>query len=333
MIVFAANVLRPGTTQGLPDPDVIVGSTVHLFAAWAAARLARRHRVPFVFEIRDIWPETLVDLGAIKANGVFDRLVARLSHVLIRDAAMVISPLPLVDRYLVDSGFRGKPFTWISNGIDADRSDEAKHTQAPAVHSGGPFVFMYLGSCGFGNGLETLIQAFVMAASTSDVAMELHIVGDGPLKGSLVKLAGESAGGEGIRFFDRIPRSEAIARAKSADCLVAPLSDMRVLQYGIGPNKHFDYMLAARPIIANSPYRGTLPDEARAGIVIPPGDPEKLATAMVNMTRIPSEERQAMGERARDLVLHGYTYEVLANRLAEALNEVLSQPHDAKRGA
>src|SRR5690606_30165144 len=82
LLAFTARVLRPSSTKDLPKPDVIIGSTVHPLAAWAASVVARRFNVPFVFEIRDLWPQTLIDMGKIRANSVVARLLRALERAL-----------------------------------------------------------------------------------------------------------------------------------------------------------------------------------------------------------------------------------------------------------
>ena len=87
MLIFAFTLFRPAATRGLPRPDVVIGSTVHPFAAWVACLLARRHSVDFVFEVRDLWPRTLVSMGAIRAGGLLDRGLGRLERWLAHCAA------------------------------------------------------------------------------------------------------------------------------------------------------------------------------------------------------------------------------------------------------
>ncbi len=122
MLCFTVSVLLPGRTRSLPAPDVVIGSTVHPFAAWAALRLARRKGVPFIFEIRDVWPETLIDFGHWQANGWKARSVRKLMMHLVRESVMVLSPLPGIPLYLEQIGEAKKPFLWISNGAETHQA-------------------------------------------------------------------------------------------------------------------------------------------------------------------------------------------------------------------
>ena len=169
------------TDTTLPAPDVVIGSTVHPFAAWAALRLARRKGVPFIFEIRDVWPETLIDFGHWQANGWKARSVRKLMMHLVRESVMVLSPLPGIPLYLEQIGEAKKPFLWISNGAETHQS--LPDADQPSVE---PFVFMYLGSHGNANVLDHLIDGFnIFRRDHPTTVARLEFVGDGPLKEEL----------------------------------------------------------------------------------------------------------------------------------------------------
>ena len=84
MLAFSIRILNPEQVRLLPQPDLIVGSSVHLFAVWSAYRLARRYRVPFVFEVRDLWPQTLIDFGLLRQRGIPAILLRSLEGFLYR---------------------------------------------------------------------------------------------------------------------------------------------------------------------------------------------------------------------------------------------------------
>lgn len=320
MVVFAANVLRPRTTRGLDKPDVVVGSTVHPLAAWAGARLARRHRVPFIYEIRDVWPETLVDLGALRASSPAARAMKRLSLSLARRASTVISPLPGVGQYLVENGVE-TPFVWVPNGTDPSLAGPETRLSRQA----GAFTFMYLGAHGRANALDTLLHAFARACQMlPERDLRFRLVGSGPLRDSLKAIAQGLPHGDKILFETRIPRSEVIRHARQADCLVANMRDRPIYKYGVSFNKLYDYMLAERPIVMGSSALNDLVAEAGAGTSVPADDIEGLAVAMCEMVELPEEKRQEMGRRGRSHVLAEYSYGNIASKFAAALDEAVT---------
>src|SRR5699024_6300574 len=128
MAVFTVALLHPRGTRGLPRPETIIGSTVHPFAAWAASSLARRFKVPFVFEIRDLWPQTLIDMGKLRQDGFLARSMRKLESLLCARADAIVTLLPYAHEYLESRGVPRDKIKWISNGSDtsAFRSEERR---------------------------------------------------------------------------------------------------------------------------------------------------------------------------------------------------------------
>lgn len=320
MANFAANLVLPGSTRRLQAPDVVVGSTVHPLAAWAGWRLARQRKVPFVFEIRDVWPETLVDLGAVRRGGLAERTLRRLSVRLASEAEAVISPLPFVDKWLEDNGLGGKPFSWISNGADVD-AFEAQMVSAADE----PFTFMYLGAHGTANNLELILDAFNTACEARpSLPMRLRLVGDGPKKAELREHAMALPHGDRIFFEERIPSTEVPRRSAEADALVAVLRDEEVYRYGISLNKLFSYMAAGKPVVWSSSAPNNPIRDAGAGICPPADDVDALSSAMVEMAETSKERRDKMGKRGREHVKNYYSFEALGKKLARTLDRVVS---------
>ncbi len=320
MGVFALNLVLPGATKALEKPDVVLGSTVHPLAAWAASRLARRNRVPFVFEIRDVWPETLVDLGAIKAGGVMARSMDRLMRSLVDAADLVVAPLPRVDRYLEEGGQGDVPFLWVSNGtvVDAEKVRSEKE-------AGEPFRFIYTGAHGNANILDFIMDAFNLACQTRpDLDLELVFVGDGPQKEQYQQHAETLEHSDRIKFHDRVERDLLDQYLDEADACVAALPDLDVFKYGISPNKLSMYMASGMPTL----WSGSTPNspiaEADAGLFVEAGDVEGFGAAMVQMAETSQQERDSMAARGRQHVIENYTFGPLAKKLADGLNKLVS---------
>lgn len=320
MASFAVALLRRSSVRNLPAPDVIVGSTVHLLAAWAALRLARRHRIPFVFEIRDIWPETLVDLGHLTARNPLAVAMRWLSRHLCANAALVLSPLPGVREYLNDLGLRHVPFEWVSNGVDlADEDGSLAEARADQ-----DFVFMYLGSLGNANGVRGLLDAFDLACSMpGSRGLRLRIVGDGTQEDALRRHAASLASADRVSFEARIPRGRVVARAHEADALVVNIEDLPVYRFGISLNKLFDYLAAERPIVIAASAVNNPVADADAGLTVPAGDSSRLAEAMREVSELDEATRSAMGRRGREHIESTYTFRALGQRLASVLDDTV----------
>lgn len=318
MLGYTFRALDRTLTGPLPRPDLVIGSSVHPFAAIAGARLARRHRVPFYFEVRDLWPQTLIDLGRIGERSVTARVMRIIERWLFRRADRIITLLPMIGEYTAPLGVPDEKLLWIPNGIDL--------TQLPPAEpipegDNRPFTFMYFGAHGEANGLDNVLRAVALIEQRDKAAgVKFRLIGDGPLKPGLQSLARELQLST-VTFEDAVPKREIPKLAAQSDAFVFNLVDAPVFKYGISSNKLFDFMAAARPVVfackaANNPV-----DDAGAGITVTPGQPEQLADALESVMRIDPAERRRMGEAGRDYVIANHGFDRLAARLAAAMDE------------
>ncbi len=326
MLQYSLQALRPVRLRGLPSPDLIIGSSVHPFAALAGWWLARRHGVPFVFEVRDLWPQTLVDMGRLDERSLATRGMRRLETFLYRRARRVLTLLPRAVDYVAPRGVHPERVVWLSNGVDLA---DYPAPPPPEAKPEAPLRLMYFGSHGDANGLETLIEAMgrVRDAQGDEPGVRLRLIGDGARKPALRRQAADRGlDARWVSFEDPVPRAEIPALAREADAFVITVRDLpRLYRFGISMNKLFDYMAAARPVVIASGAVNDPVAEAGAGISVPPEDPEALAEGILNLSRRSPEERARMGEAGRRHVEATYSYRSLADRLAGAMDDVLEE--------
>lgn len=318
MVGFAAFLLLPSATRDLQAPDVIVGSTVHPLAAWAASRLARRRRVPFVFEIRDLWPETLIELGAIRRNGVVARGLRRLELSMCNRADMIVTTMPFAYEYLNALGIAREKIRWISNGV-ASRDFEVTPGATVAVPPR-PFTFMYFGALGRANRVEDLVDAF--AATRFERDTRLRVIGSGPLRDAIVRKVGLACIGGRVSIEDRVPRGELPGLAAQSDCLVLGVLDTRLYDYGVSLNKLFEYMAAAKPIIFSGVVRGNPVMASGGGICCAP-EVDAISRAMLEVARAEDSQLASWGGANRRYVQENFDFEALGLLLAEALDALI----------
>jgi len=320
MLTFTLRLLNPANLSALERPDLIIGSSVHPFAAWAAMRLARRHRVPFVFEVRDLWPQALIDMGRLKENSPSAYFLRRLEKSLYQAAGRVLVLWPNAGAYIQTLGIPAEKVIWLSNGIDVA---EWPAEMPPARNE--QFTLMYFGAHGGANGLDNVVRAMHFVENDPrGTGVQLRLIGDGPRKADLRALAAR-LGVQNIAFEDPVPKSMIPGLASQADAFIFSLIDVPMFNYGISPRKLYDFMAAQRPVIfccraANNPV-----EEAGAGITVAPGQPEELAKTIVAMAATPQSERERMGLAARRHVEKHYAYHSLAERLAQTLDAAIHQ--------
>lgn len=322
MASFASRLLLPTAARGLPRPTLIIGSTVHPLAAWSAAKLARRYRVAFVFEIRDLWPATLIDMGVLSQHGLPTIALSRLERHLCEEGKAIITPLPNVAEYLAQIGVPAAKVNWISNGADV-----SQFSHRPAAEHA-TFTFGYLGSMGPANGLDTMLQGFAQHAAAV-ASTRLVLTGDGPLRSDLMQLAENHGLSERVAFELPVPKAQVPSVAARADCLVVNLLDLPVYRYGISLNKIFDYLAAGRPVIIATSARNNPVADADAGLTIPADDARAIGEAMTNMVMASPESRARWGERARRHAELVYDYPRLGGQLDQLLVDLVEPDYRA----
>ncbi|HBO44056.1 MAG TPA: hypothetical protein DD670_09005 [Planctomycetaceae bacterium] len=317
---YARNVVR--ATDDLPPPDVVIGSLAHPFAVEAAWRLARRRGAKFVYEIRDIWPQSLIDLGSLSPWHPICRYFARLERQAFRRADAVMSVLPGIAEYAATHGVPADRVLYLPNGIDPAIFPELAEPPAD-----GPFVISCFGRFGSGNDMDTIVAAAeTLHQRPEAVNIRIRLVGDGPSKTVLERRAA-AAGLTNIEFLGLVGKHELVELSRESHAFVHAHRRMSVVErYGMSVNKVFGFMAAGRPVLfacrsSYDPIR-----EARAGLTVEPEDPAALAQAMFELSRTPDAERRAMGARARQHVLQYHDLSKLARRLDAFLADLVSAP-------
>lgn len=319
MLAYTWAVLQRSTTAKLPRPDVVIGSSVHPFAAVAGALLARRYKVPFIFEVRDLWPQTLVDMGRLQEDSFMTWALRKLELWLYRRAARTVVLLPRAWEYITPLGIPKERVVWIPNGVDLSLFPRSTVADTAKDH----FTLMYFGAHGQANGLDNVLHAMKHVQEQSNGRnIHLRMIGDGPLKPSLVEQASEM-GLTNVSFEPPVAKSQIPALAAQADAFVIAVLNLPGLyRYGISMNKLFDYLAAEQPILIASNGANNPVEDAQAGLTVPPGQPQALAEAIVKIANTPLPERQRMGRAGRDYVEQNHGFEQLAGRLAAVLDDV-----------
>lgn len=316
MLQYAWQVLKPGKMAGLKRPDVIIGSSVHPFAAAAAAVLAWRYKVPFVFEVRDLWPETLIDMGRLERTSMIARGLRVLEKWLYQRAKRIVVLLPKAHEYIVPMGIDAKKIFWIPNGVDLagfPSFDEKNESEK--------FVLMYFGAHGPANGLENVLRAQQLIEKRPELEnVCLRIIGEGPCKRDLITIASD-LNLKRVSFEDSVPKRKIPELAAEANAFVFNLINAPVFKYGISSNKLFDFMAARRPILFCCDAGNNPVADSGAGYTVDPGDPSALADAVARLYRLKATERAEMGLAGRRYVEVEHGFVKLAGKLADCLNE------------
>jgi glycosyltransferase involved in cell wall biosynthesis len=304
--------------MGAPRPDVVVASSPSLPAAAAAALVARARGARFVMEVRDLWPDSAVAMGLVSDRRVIAaaRAMERLCY---RTADRVIALTEGIRDGVVAQGVPAAKVVLITNGVDLEWAGAGAPEPVAAPVPEGAFVAMYVGAHGTYSSLETVLEAAALLRDRPDVAVVL--VGGGDRKPALQAQAA-ARGLPNVRFVDPVPKRDVPRWLARADVCLLPYQD-RALFAGALPNKTFDYLAAARPVLVAAPdgELTRLVASAGCGVCVPPEDPRAMADALRRLADDAAGRRE-MGARGRAVALERYDRRALAERFVALVESV-----------
>lgn len=316
-----------------PRPDVVLASSPHLLVGPSGLLVARRFRVPFLFEVRDLWPSALVDLGALRAGSLVHRGLELLERLCYRAADRIVIVPPHADRRVRELGTDPAKCVVIPNAAALDRSAAAAVPMPASLEAAfdrvaDRAVLVYAGAQGVSNGLGLLLEAMDLLReedrSTYD-RLAVVLIGDGGQHDELVAAAA-ARGHEHLTFHPPIAKAAIPAALERATLLLVSFADAAVYDFGLSPNKLFDYLAAGRPVLLASRLDDTPVAEADAGRTYDPGSARSLAEGIAALLAGSPDERAAMGARGQALVGERYTVEVTGRRLGQLLADVTGRP-------
>ena len=305
----------------LPTLDVLVATSPQFFAALAGYVVARRKDVPFVLEIRDLWPESIVAVGAMSRNFII-RFFEWVERFLYRKAAHIVVVTDSFKEAIAEKGISQDKISVIKNGIETEwwnqPLDESRLAELQHEHAlKGKFVASYIGTIGMAHRADVLLEA---ARRCDDPDIVFMVVGTGAKREELEARQAELEL-DNFRLVDKVPKDQVPYLLALSDASVVHLRDDPLFETVI-PSKIFEAMATATPIVlgVRGEARG-LVENAEAGIAIPPEEPGALVDAVRRLKENP-EFHAEVAENAYKYVRTHYDREVLAREYAALLEQV-----------
>ncbi len=301
-------------------PDVVIGTSPQFFCAVAAYLLSRVKRVPFVFEVRDIWPQSAVEMGALKNRWLIAALEAIEMH-LYRHAALIVPVAESTREYLLAKGIAPEKIEIITNGIDAGylaSASVAPEEVRRRFGLEGKFVVSYIGTHGMAHALNVVLEA----AKRFDQSSGVHFlfVGEGAEKENLKQLA-EQLSLTNLTFLNEQPREQLLGFYRASDVSLVPLRRLEIFRKVL-PSKLFELMGVGCPIICSVEGEAArLVNTAEAGLCIEPENADALFAA-INWLRAEPELRMQMSANGQQFVKANYLRSVLAERYLSVVSQV-----------
>lgn len=299
---------------GVEHVDLVWGTSPPIFQGMTAWLISRLKRVPFLFEVRDLWPAFAIEVGVLR-NPILIRLSTWLERFLYRHADLVMVNSPGYVKHVQDRG--AKKVELVPNGTDTSMfTPNVDGSIFRSSHQlSEKFVVLYAGAHGLSNDLSVVLAAAQELLPQQDIVIVL--LGDGKDKPALQAQALQESL-HNVLFLPPIPKKEMPVALAAADACIAILKPLELYKTTY-PNKVFDYMAAAKPVILaiDGVIREVI-EKAGAGIAVPPGDPHALSQAILQLARDP-QLCHAMGAQARTYVEAHFDRPALATKMMEII--------------
>ena len=299
-------------------PDLIIGSSPQIISSFCGLMLAKFFKKPFIFEVRDLWPQVLVDLGGIDKNNILIRILSLIEYLLYKNSDCVVVLAKGAKDYVKKRG--AENIFWLPNGPDLEKFKYVNHSNLNKTFTEeNPFIIIYAGAHGKANDLENVINS---AKLLQGYPIKILMIGDGPEKKDLILKAKNL---KNIVFKKPISKKLMPKILSSSNAILISLRNVKLFQYGISPNKLYDAYALGKPVI--STLKGSVNDEIKKnnlGLVCNPGEPNSLAKIIKKMYELPNNERKKMGLNGRNLAETIYSRDIINNRYFDLIQKIIN---------
>ena len=302
--LFCLNVKKRDT------PDVIIVSSTSPLPIWKAYFWAKRFNAKLIFEVRDIWPLSIMELGGFKKTNPIVVLLQITENFAYKVSDYVVSVLPKAFEHMKNHGLDLSRFKYIPNGIEIKTMIKTDEVNIDVFKIG------YAGTLGIANALKYLIHA---AHIIKESNIEIHLLGNGPEKEALMKMV-KDKNISNVYFHDAVPKNKVGIFLSKMDALFIGWHFSKIYRFGISANKLFDYLASAKPIIHSVDAGNDPVLEAKAGISVKPENPKEIADAILKLYKMPESKRNELGQNGRVYVEKYHSYEQLAKQYEYLFN-------------
>ncbi len=322
-LTYMLNASLAGLFLACGKYDLVYASSPPLFVGGAALLISFLRRLPLVFEVRDLWPESAVALGELSSPSAVSVATWLEEQCYRRSIQVVVVTQGIYDR-LVQRGIPASKLCLVPNGANTDlftysQSDRDRLRLELGLQD--KFVAIYAGIHGLAQGLETLLETARMLESHPDT--HILMVGDGPKKAELLELAAMHKL-PNLTMLPEKPREQIPAYLSAADVAVIPLKKADIFK-GALPSKIFDAWSCARPVLISIDGEARqIVESVGGGVYVPPEDPVKMAQALLALKDMPVEQ-QSMGEKGLVYTRQNHSRSALAGNLFKHLEQCISK--------
>lgn len=301
------------------DADLVFATSTPLTVGIPGMKSARRLGVPFVFEVRDLWPELPIALGVVK-NPFLVAYLKRMERRIYMAAERVIALAPGIKDGIVRAGYPADKVRMIPNACDLDLFQPSNE---PLVDerfgNAGDFRLVFTGAHGLANGLDAVLDAAAELKRRNVKGIRFVFIGSGGHRERLMERSRREGLDQITTWVESIPKEELARVLPRMDVGMMILKNLPGFYYGTSPNKFFDYISCGLPVLNNYPgWLAGMIKENRCGLAIAPDDPKAFADAVMWLRDHP-EDRAEMGRRSRALAEREFSRDKMGEQFVETL--------------
>ena len=301
-------------------PNIIYASSPHPFNGLAGMYLARKYKCPFILEIRDLWPETWVAMGATTKKSILYKVFAYIEKILYRNADKIITLTANKD-YYISVGVDEKKVEIVSNGVDLEKYDSLVEEKSPVEFFENKFNILYTGAHGTANCLDNILEVAKLIENDNII---FNFIGEGEKKEELIKKA-EEYNLKNVRFYPPINKNLIPSTLKNGNAMIVVAKNIALYKYGISFNKIFEYFASSKPIIFSGNVANDMVKEANAGISVEAENIEKIKEAVLSLYNMSEKEREVLGKNGRKYVEENYDTKVLSKKIEKIILNLLEE--------
>jgi glycosyltransferase involved in cell wall biosynthesis len=323
-MVFYLSFMLASTLAGLfltrGHFDFVYATSPPLFVGASGLLISRIKRIPYIFEVRDIWPESAVALGEL-ANPTAINWATRLEEACYTHAQKIIVVTQGIRSRLAQRGVRPEKIALVPNGANTELFQfkaEARGKIRSQLNLEGKFIAVYAGIHGIAQGLETVVETAWLLKDNPDV--HILLIGDGPRKKDLAELIRQRELSN-LTLIPEQPRQLIPDYLSAADVALVPLRKLEIFSSAL-PSKMFDAWACQLPVLLSVPGEARdLLDGCEGGLFVPPEDPGALKDGILACQAAP-QLRKEWGENGRRFTEEYYSRQALAEKLAAVLASI-----------
>lgn len=303
-------------------PDIVIVSSLSLFTVLTGCFYKKFYKSKLIFEVRDIWPQTLIDLKGFTSKNPLVFLLSKIERLGYRYSDSIVGTMPGLKLHVENEVGLGSKVYCIPQGVCLDfYKNNQQNLSAQYIDKYIPkdkFIVTYTGTFGEANALEYIVDAAKELRGIENI--HFLLVGDGSLKEYLIELA---QGLDNITFAPKVAKEQVQYLLNKSDLLIASVRDEKIYKYGISLNKFIDYMYARKPIVCMYSGYPSMINEAKCGEFTPAGNVKLFAEKIQKYQLMNHLEREGLGDNGYNFLVSERSFELLCKKYLEILNETV----------